>query len=206
MAVDTFDVYKMYKTIQFHFKLNSSYDYKKYGMNGLVHVANWNKFLALKNSEKRVYTKLAKTYGTIERLEEFFSTSFAVIGDVSYVGELLNNSVFSKVIHKHDKFLYSNRIFTNDIRGLKTILINNNMEFKQLFNDRGDNDVPFIEILHIQRIITFETLVVLNKILKWTELTKSTNVQWIKSKNNIEKYEPFMPMNSDYLKIIENNI
>jgi len=206
MAVDTFDVYKMYKTIQFHFKLNSSYDYKKYGMNGLIHVANWNKFLALKNSEKRIYTKLSKTYGTIERLEVFFSTSFAVIGEVSYVGELLNNSVFSKVIHKHDKFLYSTRMFTNDIRGLKTILNNNNMEFRQLFDDRGENDVPFIEILHIQRIITFETLVILNKILKWTDLTTSANVQWIKSKNNIEKYEPFISLKPEYMKIIEETI
>ena len=186
--IDPFESYKLYNALKLHFE--TDYDALKYNFKTNVSAKSF-----LNRKDKYFFAKIAKTYE--KDLKGYYVANFK--NDVSYVGEMVNESGERNYL-QHRKTLESlSRVFQNDINKLSDI---NEVDFNGLF-ESNDGQHPLIITLWMQEEISLETVVILNSILGFIprESKKiSDTLIWPDIKRKIEKYTPFVNFDVDKCK------
>tara|TARA_B100000927_G_scaffold101506_1_gene82188 strand:- start:224 stop:817 length:594 start_codon:yes stop_codon:yes gene_type:complete len=186
--IDPFESYKLYNALKLHFE--TDYDALKYNFKTNVSAKSF-----LNRKDKYFFAKIAKTYE--KDLKGYYVANFK--NDVSYVGEMVNESGERNYL-QHRKTLESlSRVFQNDINKLSDI---NEVDFNGLF-ESNDGQHPLIITLWMQEEISLETVVILNSILGFIPRESkriSDTLIWPDIKRKIEKYTPFVNFDVDKCK------
>ena len=186
--IDPFESYKLYNALKLHFE--TDYDALKYNFKTNVSAKSF-----LNRKDKYFFAKIAKTYE--KDLKGYYVANFK--NDVSYVGEMVNESGERNYL-QHRKTLESlSRVFQNDINKLSDI---NEVDFNGLF-ESNDGQHPLIITLWMQEEISLETVVILNSILGFIPRESkriSDTLIWPDIKRKIEKYTPFVNFDMDKCK------
>ena len=186
--IDPFESYKLYNALKLHFE--TDYDALKYNFKTNVSAKSF-----LNRKDKYFFAKIAKTYE--KDLKGYYVANFK--NDVSYVGEMVNESGERNYL-QHRKTLESlSRVFQNDINKLSDI---NEVDFDGLFKS-NDGQHPLIITLWMQEEISLETVVILNSILGFIPRESkriSDTLIWPDIKRKIEKYTPFVNFDMDKCK------
>lgn len=186
--IDPFESYKLYNALKLHFE--TDYDALKYNFKTNVSAKSF-----LNRKDKYFFAKIAKTYE--KDLKGYYVANFK--NDVSYVGEMVNESGERNYL-QHRKTLESlSRVFQNDINKLSDI---NEVDFDGLF-ESNDGQHPLIITLWMQEEISLETVVILNSILGFIPRESkriSDTLIWPDIKRKIEKYTPFVNFDMDKCK------
>ena len=196
MAVlDTFDAYLEYSAIDLHFKKNSNYNYFKY--KGKTK-KNWDTFMKVNN--KRTFTSLASKYKS--DYVEFVATAFAQVGGVTWAGDILYEDKYHDAWELHQKYLQSSRIFKDELNGIIQVMDDNDISLNHALINTSKNDIPIIDKLRIQGLVSLETLIILDKVFKYSGQVESKNPRWNRTKKLIDSYTPFLSLNMDKYKTL----
>lgn len=195
MAVlDTFDAYQEYWAIRLHFT-TPSYDYIKY--RGKTY-KNWGTFC--KDKSKRTYTSLAKKYKN--DYKAFIAHAFAMHGEVKWVGDLLSDDKYHDSWMDHERFMQSSRIFKEQLNGIIQVMNDNEISLKDALINTTNNDVPIIEKLRIQELIGIETMIILDRVFKYSGEVSTDNPRWAITKKLMDAYTPLLKLDLDKYKLI----
>jgi len=158
----------------------------KYGYN--IKSASWSKFQKIKN--KRIFTTLAKRYK--DQYPDFIKFSLFNHNDIFWVGDLNLDTIVDE-FWEHQKYIQnSTYYFDKDMDGIYQVMYNNQIEFKDVFINKDVEQLPIIERLYIQGLISVETLIVLDRLVHWMDKVKCDNPIWELSKKRKEKLNPFI--------------
>ncbi len=198
-TLDTFDAYLQYDAISLHFK-SKSYDYFKY--HGKTR-KNWDTFIKVRN--KGIFTKLARKY--TDKYPQFIATSFGIAGEpITWAGDLIHTDKFHDVWMNHEKFLQSSKVFKDEFYGILQVMDNNSITLNQALINTNKNDIPVVEKLRIQGLISYETMIVIDNIFKFSDRVETNNPVWTETKSKLDKYTPFMKMDmTKYKDIVRNS-
>lgn len=190
-----YETYKMYHSIMLHFK-TKGYDYFKYHGQSKVNETSW-----LKRNDKYHFEKLGAE-NPYKRLMEIFVSFFVENPDSS--------PAFSKELYEHKKKGYLKwksrinsleRIFDKD---MKFLYKKTNGNLKSAF--KSNNDHPLIIKLLIDKKISLETIIVLDKltnIIKKLDDKYHDDFIWDTYSELLKSYKPFIVITEKekYLKI-----
>lgn len=172
----------------------------KYGYE--IKSTSWTNFQKVKN--KRIFTTLAKRYK--ELYPDYIK--FSLYGhDTFWAGDLQLEEIVDE-FWEHRKYLESlSYSFTKELDGIDKVLYNNQIEFKDIFiNKDGDNtQLPIIFRLFLQKLISVETLIILDNLLNWINKINCSNPMWESEKKRLKKYQPFLYVNKITAKKIFMN-
>ena len=185
MVYDTFDAYQIYQACKLHY--NTSYDMSKYGYN--TKMTSWAKFQRVSN--KRIFTTLAKRYK--DQYPDFVKFSlFNHNDETNWIGDLQDDSIVDE-FWEHQKYIQnSSYYFDKDMDGIFQVMYNNQIEFKDIFINKDVEQLPIIERLYIQGLISIETLIVLDRLIHWMDKVECDNPIWELSKKRKQKLNPFI--------------
>ena len=184
MVYDTYDAWQIYQACKIHY--NSSYDMSKYGYN--IKATSWQNFQRVSN--KRIFTTLARRYK--DQYPDFIKYSLFNHGDTNWVGDLQDDNIVDE-FWEHQKYIQnSSYYFDKDMDGIFQVMYNNQIEFKDVFINKDVEQLPIIERLYIQGLISVETLIVLDRLVHWMDKVKCDNPIWELSKKRKEKLNPFI--------------
>ena len=98
---------------------------------------------------------------------------------------------------EHRRYIESiSRSFAKQLDGIKQVMYNNQISFKQIFINENTEELPIIERLNIQGLITIETMIILQRLIKWMDKVECTNPIWEPSKARKLKYSPFLSVDN----------
>ena len=193
MILDTFDAWQIFTACKMHY--NKNFDMVKYGYN--IKSTSWTNFQKVKN--KRIFTTLAKRYR--DEYPEFIKFSLYA-HDVYWVGDLQDEIIVDE-FWEHRKYIESiSRSFSEQLNGIWRVMYNNQISFKAIFICDDTTELPIIERLNIQGLITVETLIILHRLIKWMDKVECDNPIWEPSKLRKLKYEPFLSVDNAKVKKI----
>lgn len=188
MKLDPLNCYKTYLALKSHFT-KDTYDYHKY--NGKVR-ANLNSFY--KRKDRFWFEKLSRNKDD-QQIVEFFVSNFSSCDDPQslWIGEIIKNGedTYKKWKKKTESLSY---IFKQEVSSLFT-----SENFDEMFKI-SDNKHPKILKEFLQKNISIETLIILNKILNYKEQfdKRLNDPVWKFISMKIEKYSPFVYI--DFIK------
>lgn len=201
MIYDTFDAYQIFTACKMHYKQN--FDMSKYGYN--LKSTSWTNFQKVKN--KRIFTTLAKRYR--DEYPDFIK--YSLYGnDVHWVGDLQDERIVDD-FWEHRRYLESlSRSFSKQLNGIRQVMYNNQISFKEIFIGENPDELPIIERLNIQGLIRVETMLILDRLIHWMDKVDCNNPIWEPSKARKLKYNSFLSVDNTkvkkiFLKDIENN-
>jgi len=187
-----YEAFSIYHTLKLHF--TSDYDYFKY--NGKCNISR----TTFENrKDKYHYYKLSRKFNQKEELIDFIVSNF-VEESVTWIGDLLLEEAQQKYLKRQKVIQSLSYTFEN--------------ECKDLFNDTKDpnkvlkvigGEYPLLLIKGLRKEISIETIVILNKILKfvpiWTQQITDT-IRWPDYRRKCEKYASFLPEDVVKFKLI----
>jgi hypothetical protein len=184
MILDTYDAYLEFQAIKLHFN-SKTYDYFKF--HGKTR-ANWNSFT--RNNAKRIFTKLANKYK--DDYVDYIAYCFYVESNITWIGACITDEL-EEGYYKHAKYMQAlKKSFSGDLDGLIVVMKENNLRFRDLFIPKDKKTLPIIEKIRIQGLISVETSVIMNKLLKWTNRVECSDPLWIDIENELNSYDPFI--------------
>jgi len=192
ITVTPFQAYKKYVALKLHFS-SGSYDYFKFNGEVKVSVDSFEK-----RNDKAFFYRLAKKYKP-EELEQYLVANFLDDPD-NWIGDLITTEgedVLKAWQKKIQSLTYN---FKQDITHIK--------EFSDVWLDSFDyafvshkGSHPYVLDVTLQKEISIETFIIMNKILKFFprfDRTIKEKLIWNEFKSLCLKYEPF-------LKIVDEN-
>ena len=191
MKLDPLNCYKTYLALKNHFT-NKTYNYFTY--NGKVK-ANIQSFYKRKD---RFYFEKMSRQKSDEEIINFFVSNFASCDDPQslWIGEIIKEgeSNYKNWMRKTQSLTY---IFKEE----SSIL--NSKNFDEMFKIEG-NRHPRILKEYLQKNISLETMIILNNILGYKNQfdKKLKDPVWEFVSMRIEKYSPFLHIDSNKFKII----
>lgn len=193
MVYDTFDAWQIYQACKLHYTRN--YDMSKYGYN--IKSTSWANFQKVKN--KRIFTTLAKRYR--EMYPEFIK--FSLYGhDSNWVGDLQDEEIIEE-FWNHRKYIESlSSSFEKELDGIEMVMYNNQIPFKSIFISEDITELPIIERLYIQGLLSIETMLILQRLIHWMDKVECDNPIWESSKTRKLKYDKFLSLNNSIVKKI----
>jgi len=178
-----YEAFCLFQSIKLHFT-TKSYDYFKYNGKSNITLATFEN-----RKDKYYYHKLARKYPNKEVLTDFLVANFLVKEKV-WIGDLLHEEA-DLIFVERQKILQSlSYRFENDCRAL--------------FEDvpepdkvlMSDGDYPELLTRVLRGEVTFETLCILNKVLRflpyWNKKISDT-IRWPGIANKMVKYTAFLP-------------
>lgn len=193
-----FEVYCYFVAIRNHFRGNS-YDFAKYGP-AKVKISTY-----MARKDRYMFEKLAKKV----RHEDM---SLYIAANMLNNPKLWITDMFEKecidVFYRrkkvHDSLRYS---FEQDIHYLHNYCQENGIKFPRLFTPESDGSLPKIIKLVLSNSITIETVVILERILKFSSKYSNTyDVLWKEYGERYLKFHAFVPSIScrEYATIVLN--
>jgi len=189
MIMTQYDVYRYYLALKLHFTTDN-YDVIK----------NQGRIKASKQAfakRKDLYSiaKIAKSFSEKE-VVDFLVANF-VSGD-RWGGIFDNNSkdCYLEWKKRIESLQYN---FTKDLDNLIIFCEINNISFEQLFYV-SKNEHPYIIKEYLRKNISIETMVILDKLLNYTEkfdLDLDDKIIWPNISRIIKKYKPFLKINKE---------
>lgn len=185
--VTPFEAYTTYLALKNHFN-KPSYDFFKYGGKGKFSPTSFEV-----RKDKFFFHKLAKH----KDVANFIVANMIEKGDL-WVGDLVNdddaNNIYNEWLKRQQSLSY---VFKNQLEKLDDDL-NKNILVE-------DGQHPHLLNLYKKKIISDETLIVLNSILgffKYWDKNISEEVIWPRIKIKLMKYEPFISFDKNKMKVI----
>mgnify|MGYP003331204807 CR=1 FL=1 len=197
-----FEAYKKYVALKLHFK-SENYDYFKFS----------GQFNASKDSfdrrkDRHFFQRLSKIY-TEKNFEHLLIANLLDDPD-TWIGAIMSDVGRNK-LHEWKKINQAlEYTFSQDIIFLKTLIEENKIKnFDDLFSTNlKDQNWPPIVTLVMQKQISIETFVIMNKILGFIprfDRTTHDQIVWPQFKNKCVKYAPFLDVSiKKYRKLMRD--
>ena len=195
-----FDVYKTYLAVKLHFA-SDTYDYYKYG--GKVN-AKLDTFT--KRKDRYFFHKLSTRYAETDILD-FFVANF-LADSKRWIGNLLQNDgrdVYLDYKKRKEAFAYH---FKQDLGNIVSDFSRRNLSFDDGFLCSGGQHPRMLRLL-IQKKISFQTAVVLNHFLNFTENWDkeiTEKIVWPEISLKVARVKPFVNFNATECKLIMKEV
>ena len=185
-----FEVYKIYLAIKLHFtSKNQSYDYHRHAGKTTARLVTFTK-----RRDRYFFHKLSRTYSDTDIvnyfISNFVSNTNLWIGDIIGRAGDENYKVWSRKIEALHYY------YEQDIEYILS-MITKKLSFDDIFTSKEGQHPPILKFV-LSKKINFETLLILDEILKFSKRlnkTISEKVLWPKLYDRMIRYKPFLNYN-----------
>ena len=192
-----FEVYKIYLAIKLHFtSKNQSYDFHKHNGRTTARLATFTK-----RRDRYFFHKLSKSYND-KSIVDYFLSNF-VSNTNLWVGDIIGKSgdeTYKEWSKKLESLQY---YYEQDIDYIIERMTTKDIKFNDLFTSVNGQHPPIVKMF-LAKKINFETLIILDDILKFTKglsLSITETVLWPKLSDRMKRYKPFLTYNITKYKI-----
>ena len=192
-----FEVYKIYLAIKLHFtSKNQSYDFHKHNGRTTARLETFTK-----RRDRYYFHRLSKSYDN-KSIVNYFLSNF-VSNTNLWVGDIIGKGGDEHYKQWSKKIESLHYYYEQDIDYIIERMTTKDIKFNDLFLS-VDGQHPHIVKMFLAKKINFETLIILDDILKFTKkLNKNITekVLWPKLFDRMKRYKPFLSYNITKYKI-----
>tara|TARA_R110000822_G_scaffold248998_1_gene376522 strand:- start:58 stop:672 length:615 start_codon:yes stop_codon:yes gene_type:complete len=195
--VNGFEVYKIYLAVKLHFtSKNQSYDFHKHNGRTTARLETFTK-----RRDRYFFHKLSKSYND-SSIVNYFLSNF-VSNTNLWVGDIIGKSgdeTYKEWSKKLESLQY---YYEQDIDYIIERMTTKDIKFNDLFTSVNGQHPPIVKMF-LAKKINFETLIILDDILKFTKglsLSITETVLWPKLSDRMKRYKPFLTYNITKYKI-----
>ena len=192
-----FEVYKIYLAIKLHFtSKNQSYDFHKHNGRTTARLETFTK-----RRDRYFFHKLSKSYSD-KSIVDYFLSNFVSNTNI-WVGDIIGKTGDETYKQWSKKLEALHYYYEQDIDYIIERMITKDIKFNDLFLSVNGQH-PTIVKMFLSKKINFETLIILDDILKFTKkLNKdiTEKVLWPKLFDRMKRYKPFLSYNITKYKI-----
>ena len=196
-----FEVYKIYLAIKLHFtSKKQSYDFHKHNGRTTVRLATFTK-----RRDRYFFPKLSKSYND-KSIVDYFLSNFVSNTNI-WVGDIIGQTGDDTYKQWSKKLEALHYYYEQDIDYIIERMTTKDIKFNNLFLSVGGQHPPIVKMF-LSKKINFETLIILDDILKFTKkLNKdiTEKVLWPKLFDRMIRYKPFLSYNITKYKISLKN-
>ena len=192
-----FEVYKIYLAVKLHFtSKNQSYDFHKHNGRTTARLETFTK-----RRDRYFFHKLSKSYND-KSIVDYFLSNF-VSNTNLWVGDIIGKSgdeTYKEWSKKLESLQY---YYEQDIDYIIERMTTKDIKFNDLFTSVNGQHPPIVKMF-LAKKINFETLIILDDILKFTKglsLSITETVLWPKLSDRVKRYKPFLTYNITKYKI-----
>ena len=192
--MDGFDVYKIYLAVKLHFT-SESYDYFKHNGKTTARLKTFTK-----RRDRYFFHKLSRAYSDTDIvnyfISNFVSNTNLWIGDIIGKSGDENYKIWSRKIEALHYY------YEQDIEYILS-MITKKLSFDDIFTSKEGQHPPILKFV-LSKKINFETLLILDDILKFSKRlnkTISEKVLWPKLYDRMIRYKPFLKYNMTKYKM-----
>ena len=192
-----FEVYKIYLAVKLHFtSKNQSYDFHKHNGRTTARLETFTK-----RRDRYFFHKLSKSYND-KSIVDYFLSNF-VSNTNLWVGDIIGKSgdeTYKEWSKKLESLQY---YYEQDIDYIIERITTKDIKFNDLFTSVNGQHPPIVKMF-LAKKINFETLIILDDILKFTKglsLSITETVLWPKLSDRMKRYKPFLTYNITKYKI-----
>jgi hypothetical protein len=194
-----YKAFEIYVAVKTHFN-NPSFDFHKF--NGKTRLTT-NSFES--RDDKSFFYRICKKYSRA-KLIDLFVANF-VDNPGMWIGDFLLDKSSEEIYAEWQKRIESlSYHFSEECTGLLEWMQTNGFEFNDLFRIK-DFDHPIIVKMALQKVISLETFIILDRILDFGRVfdRRLTDVIWKNFWLKIQKYSPFINIDLEKSKMILRN-
>tara|TARA_R110001599_G_scaffold92060_1_gene241633 strand:- start:42 stop:656 length:615 start_codon:yes stop_codon:yes gene_type:complete len=195
--VNGFEVYKIYLAIKLHFtSKNQSYDFHKHNGRTTAKLETFTK-----RRDRYFFHKLSKSYSD-KSIVDYFLSNFVSNTNI-WVGDIIGKTGDETYKQWSKKLEALHYYYEQDIDYIIERMVTKDIKFNDLFLSVNGQH-PTILKMFLSKKINFETLIILDDILKFTKkLNKdiTEKVLWPKLFDRMKRYKPFLSYNITKYKI-----
>jgi hypothetical protein len=195
--VNGFEVYKIYLAIKLHFtSKNQSYDFHKHNGRTTAKLETFTK-----RRDRYFFHKLSKSYSD-KSIVDYFLSNFVSNTNI-WVGDIIGQTGDETYKQWSKKLEALHYYYEQDIDYIIERMETKDIKFNDLFLSVNGQH-PTILKMFLSKKINFETLIILDDILKFTKkLNKdiTEKVLWPKLFDRMKRYKPFLSYNITKYKI-----
>ena len=192
-----FEVYKIYLAIKLHFtSKNQSYDFHKHNGRTTARLETFTK-----RRDRYFFHKLSKSYSD-KSIVDYFLSNFVSNTNI-WVGDIIGKTGDDTYRQWSKKLEALHYYYEQDIDYIIERMETKDIKFNDLFLSVNGQH-PTILKMFLSKKINFETLIILDDILKFTKkLNKdiTEKVLWPKLFDRMKRYKPFLSYNITKYKI-----
>ena len=192
-----FEVYKIYLAIKLHFtSKNQSYDFHKHNGRTTARLETFTK-----RRDKYYFHRLSKSYDN-KSIVNYFLSNF-VSNTNLWVGDIIGKAGDEHYKQWSKKIESLHYYYEKDIDYIIERMTTKDIKFNDLFLSMDGQHPPIIKMF-LAKKINFETLIILDDILRFTKkLNKNIKekVLWPKLFDRMKRYKPFLSYNITKYKI-----
>ena len=192
-----FEVYKIYLAIKLHFtSKKQSYDFHKHNGRPTARLATFTK-----RRDRYFFHKLSKSYSD-KSIVDYFLSNFVSNTNI-WVGDIIGKTGDETYKQWSKKLEALHYYYEQDIDYIIERMSTKDIKFNDLFLSVNGQH-PTILKMFLSKKINFETLIILDDILKFTKkLNKdiTEKVLWPKLFDRMKRYKPFLSYNITKYKI-----
>ena len=192
-----FEVYKIYLAIKLHFtSKNQSYDFHKHNGRTTARLETFTK-----RRDKYYFHRLSKSYDN-KSIVNYFLSNF-VSNTNLWVGDIIGKAGDEHYKQWSKKIESLHYYYEKDIDYIIERMTTKDIKFNDLFLSIDGQHPPIIKMF-LAKKINFETLIILDDILRFTKrLNKDIKekVLWPKMFDRMKRYKPFLSYNITKYKI-----
>ena len=192
-----FEVYKIYLAIKLHFtSKNQSYDFHKHNGRTTARLETFTK-----RRDKYYFHRLSKSYDN-KSIVNYFLSNF-VSNTNLWVGDITGKAGDEHYKQWSKKIESLHYYYEKDIDYIIERMTTKDIKFNDLFLSIDGQHPPIIKMF-LAKKINFETLIILDDILRFTKrLNKDIKekVLWPKMFDRMKRYKPFLSYNITKYKI-----
>ena len=192
-----FEVYKIYLAIKLHFtSKNQSYDFHKHNGRTTARLETFTK-----RRDRYYFHRLSKSYDN-KSIVNYFLSNF-VSNTNLWVGDIIGKAGDEHYKQWSKKIESLHYYYEKDIDYIIERMTTKDIKFNDLFLSVDGQHPPIIKMF-LAKKINFETLIILDDILRFTKkLNKNIKekVLWPKLFDRMKRYKPFLSYNITKYKI-----
>ena len=185
-----FEVYKVYLAIKLHFtSKDQSYDYHRHAGKTTARLATFTK-----RRDRYFFHKLSRTYSDTD-IVNYFISNFTANTNL-WVGDIIGKTGDENFKSWSRRIEALHYYYEQDIEYILS-MITDKLSFDDIFTSKQGQHPPIIKYF-LSKKINFETLIILDDILKFSKrLNKSIKetVIWPKMYERMIRYKPFLKYN-----------
>ena len=192
-----FEVYKIYLAIKLHFtSKNKSYDFHKHNGRTTARLETFTK-----RRDRYYFHRLSKSYDS-KSIVNYFLSNF-VSNTNLWVGDIIGKTGDEHYKQWSKKIESLHYYYEQDIDYIIERMTTKDIKFNDLFLSIDGQHPPIVKMF-LAKKINFETLIILDDILRFTKkLNKNITekVLWPKLFDRMKRYKPFLSYNITKYKI-----
>lgn len=179
-----YETFEIFQSLKLHFTTDK-YDFFKYGGKTNVSITNFEN-----RKDKYHYYKLSRKFNNKEDLINFIVSNY-VEDSIKWIGDLLLEEAQQKYLKRQKVIQSLSYTFENDCRDLFSDIKDPNDLLKVT-----EGEYPKLLVKALRKEVNIETMVILNKILKFLPIWShkiSDTIRWPEYRRKLEKYAAFLP-------------